>query len=252
MAAKHESRLADRAAVFIRDFSWRDLDYILGRLSRSQIVVPNQVVAERIGYLFPFHIGPNRRAVIVVPDMVEIPPYRISDPAGPFLHLATVNSFKGHTELMLALQMAVQSNPTIKVVSAGHIADATLFRHLMALRETLGLRDQFEFAGYCPDPTVLLDRCHAVVVPSISHSGGPETFGRAIIEGWAHRKPVIAFTAGAPARLISEGKDGLLVLEGDTEGLAAAMSRLWNEPRLSATLGEAGFKRAILSTRPHR
>src|SRR5690606_38244007 len=77
-----------------------------------------------------------------------------------------------------------------------------------------------------------------------SHSGGPETFGRAIIEAWAHRKPVIAFAAGAPARLIAHEQDGLLVPEADVEALAAALARLWGDPDLCRRLGEAGYRKA--------
>jgi glycosyltransferase involved in cell wall biosynthesis len=84
-----------------------------------------------------------------------------------------------------------------------------------------------------------------VVVPSVSHSGGPETFGRTVIEAWAWRKPVVAYACGAVAGLIEDGVDGLLVPEGDVEALAEALHRLSTAPDLCRRLGEAGHARVL-------
>lgn len=243
MVARHAPQFAERSTVYVRDFIWRDLDYIFSRLSTSRILVPNEAVAERTGYLFPFHIGPNGRGVTVVPDMVDMPAPVPAVDDGPLLHLATINPFKGHAELMLATHKLKAAGQTISVRSAGHIADAGLHRQLVALRDTLGLQDAFAFESYVSEPAALLGQCRAVVVSSISHSGGPETFGRTIIEAWAHKKPVIAFAAGGPARLIAHEQDGLLVPEGDVDALADAMARLWNDPALCRRLGEAGYRK---------
>lgn len=247
MVARREPRMAERSALYVRDFQWQDLDYIFSRLPHSRVFVPNEVVGERTGYLFPFHIGPNGRAFTVVPDMVELPvpsPAAAAEAAGPFLHLATVNPFKGHAELMLATLQLKTGGAPVSVRSAGHPADPNLYRHLVALRDRLGLRDEFEFVGYVRSPDALLEQCCAVVIPSVSHSGGPETFGRSVIEAWSRSKPVIAYATGAPARLISHEQDGLLVPEGDTAGLAEAMRRLWGDPQLRQRLGEAGYRKA--------
>jgi glycosyltransferase involved in cell wall biosynthesis len=244
-AARHAPRLAERSALFIRDFQWEDLDYIFSRLSRGRIFVPSAVVAERVGYLFPFHIGPNGREVTVLPDMAEMPvdETTVYDD-GPFLHLATVNPFKGHAELMLAVHRLKAAGRAIRVRSVGHTANKRLHGQLTALVEALELGPELTLEQYVPDPGLLLKQCRGVVVPSVSHSGGPETFGRTIIEAWARRKPVIAFATGAPARLIAHEQDGLLVPEGDVEGLADALARLQGDPGLCRRLGEAGYRKA--------
>jgi len=84
-----------------------------------------------------------------------------------------------------------------------------------------------------------------VVVPSVSHSGGPETFGRVTIEAWSYRKPVIAFASGASIELIEDGVDGLLVPEGDTLALARAIDRLNDCPQWCRRLGEAGHAKVL-------
>lgn len=244
MVARRAPQLAERSALFVRDFLWQDLDYIFSRLPASRVFVPSEVVAERGGYLFPFHVGPNGRTVTVIPDMVDLPAPSPAPHGGPFLHLATVNRWKGHAELMLAAHQLRAAGSAVSVRSAGHFVDAGLHGHLVALRNTLGLEDEFELAGYVSDPTDLLRQCRAVVVASVAHSGGPETFGRTIIEAWAFGKPVIAFGAGAPARLIAHEQDGLLVPEGDIDALAGAMGRLQNDPELCRRLGETGRSKA--------
>ncbi|RZI96724.1 MAG: glycosyltransferase, partial [Haliea sp.] len=74
--------------------------------------------------------------------------------------------------------------------------------------------------------------------------GGPETFGRTVVEAWAHRKPVVAYAVGAPAGLITHEVDGLLVEEGDTRGLAEALWRVSSSPALCRRLGAAGHDKA--------
>lgn len=243
MVARYAPDFAGRCRVFVRDFLWSDLDYIFSRLSGARICVPHPVVAGRIGYLRPYHLS-GEADYDVVPDLTEIP-QGTPTYAGPILHLATVNPFKGHADLMLALDALKTGHPGIEMLSAGAIGNADLQRRLGALRDRLGIDRQFTFAGYVPDPAPLLETCRAVVMPSVSHSGGPETFGRAVIEAWAHGKPVIAYATGAPAALIDHETDGLLVPEGDTQALADALLRLWTDEGLCRRLGEAGHKKFL-------
>ncbi|MDP4916919.1 MAG: glycosyltransferase family 4 protein, partial [Haliea sp.] len=94
-----------------------------------------------------------------------------------------------------------------------------------------------------PDPTSLLKACVGLVVTSRSHSGGPETFGRTVIEAWAQGKPVIAYNCGAVGELIDHGVDGVLIDEGDTTALADAMRTLIESPQTCQRLGQAGLEK---------
>jgi len=103
MAAKVIKNLGQLCSLYVRDFLWRDLDYIFERLAGARVIAPSRVVAQRIGYLNPFFIEPLGRASFeVIPDMVEMPAGDVRYD-GPMLHLATINPWKGHADLVLAL-----------------------------------------------------------------------------------------------------------------------------------------------------
>lgn len=240
MAAKVVPRLGKRCHIYVRDFLWGDLDYIFGRLSGAKILAPSAVVGERAGYLTPFHLEPTGvMPLSIVPDMVEIPTGPLSY-EGPLLHLATVNPWKGHVDLMMALQRLKNNGLTVSAHSHGVVGNVDLNARLSRLIDKLEIGDCYALCSYVADPAALLRECRAVVVPSVSHSGGPETFGRAVIEAWAYQKPVVAYASGAIARLVDDGVDGLLVPEGDIQALGDALHLLSVSPELSKRLGQAG------------
>lgn len=249
MAAKYLPGLGRRSHLYVRDFLWTDLDYIFQRLSGARVLVPSSVVLERCGYLYPLYLAQDgASAGQVVPDMAEIASggcgYECSY-EGPLLHLATINPWKGHMDLIMATQRLQSQQRKVVIESRGIVGDTALRQRLLRLIDRLGLGDRFILADYTPDPAGLLRSCRAVVVASVSHSGGPETFGRTVIEAWACRKPVVAYAAGAVGRMVRDGVDGLLVAEGDIDALAAALYRLSDSPELCQRLGEAGHARVL-------
>lgn len=243
MAAKLVPGLGPRCHLYVHDFLWQGLDGIVARLAGARFIVPHAVVAERIGYLHPFYLrADDARTYAVVPAPLELPAGAVSHD-GPILHLATVNPWKGHADLLLAA--ARLGGTPVAIRSAGICDDTAQLRRLAALKARLGVPDaRFELLGYVADPAPLLRTCRAVVIPSVSHSGGPETFSRALVEAWAWQKPVIAYAAGAPATLIEHGVDGLLVPEGDIAALADALAKLAADPDLARRLGAAGHAKA--------
>lgn len=245
MAAKFVRSLARRCHLYIRDFLWQDLPFIFSRMPSVPILLPNATVTQRLGYLAPMHITPiGSSPWSVMPDMVEITGGEVSY-EGPILHLATLNPWKGHIDLALALHHLQKRQCAPNLQSCGPQDSPQLLRQLQRLIEQLAIGDRYRLDGYVADPSKLLRDCRAVVVASVSHSGGPETFGRTIIEAWAYRKPVVAYATGAPAHLIEHDVDGLVVPEGDIEGLAEALLRLAESPDLCRRLGEAGYAKVV-------
>lgn len=245
IAARFIRQIGQRCHLYVRDFLWQDLDFIFTRLPEAKILVPDAIVTERRGYLSPFYTQPfGASPWSVVPDMVEIPAGEVSY-HGPLLHLATLNPWKGHIDLALALHHLRQRQQALVLLSCGVRDNPQLHHRLLRLIEQLELGESYRLGDYVADPTPLLRECRAVVVASVSHSGGPETFGRTVIEAWAMRKPVIAYAVGAPAQLISHEVDGLLVPEGDTRALADALLRLASSPELCQRLGEAGHAKVV-------
>ena len=66
------------------------------------------------------------------------------------------------------------------------------------------------------------------MVPSVY----PDPLPRAVIEGMALGKPIVAFGVGGISEMLDDGVEGALVrgTPPDVEGLAAAMLRCFREP----------------------
>ncbi|NCC53022.1 MAG: glycosyltransferase family 1 protein [Spartobacteria bacterium] len=78
-----------------------------------------------------------------------------------------------------------------------------------------------------------------------------EGFGRVILEAWQAGLPVVATAQGGPAELIEDGASGLLVPVGDPRPLAAAITRILDEPVLRQHLIEIGKERVRGFTPEH-
>jgi glycosyltransferase involved in cell wall biosynthesis len=72
-----------------------------------------------------------------------------------------------------------------------------------------------------------------------------ETFGLVILEAFAAGIPVIGARSGGIPELVEDGRTGLLVDQGDVDGLCHAMQRLLLDPGLRQRLGIAARQTAI-------
>lgn len=235
-----------RSFVHVHDFQWRDYDGLLARLPRATIVVPDATVLQRASYVARL-IHPLRpRRAIVLPCVFAVPPQPTPPPGddAPFLHLATVARSKGHLHLVDAAARLARIGEPVRVASYGHRPDPRILAEIEAHLTRSGCGDRLTLHDHVADPAPLLAACRAVVVTSVSRHGGPETFGRTIVEAWAYARPVVAFAAGTPRTLVRHEVDGLLVAEGDDAGLADALLRLHRDPALATRLGLAGHARA--------
>ncbi len=106
----------------------------------------------------------------------------------------------------------------------------------------LGLDSKFRFLGFCEDVKPYSADFDVAVVPSVYADPLP----RAVIEGSALGKPVLAFDVGGVAEMLDDGKTGTLVKAGDTDALATQMLRYLRDPDLRLTQGAAARKRIEL------
>nr|WP_304767866.1 glycosyltransferase [Candidatus Burarchaeum sp.] len=83
----------------------------------------------------------------------------------------------------------------------------------------------------------LYARCYAVLYTPVH-----EDFGIVPLEGFASRKPVLAWNEGGPREIVQDGKTGYLV--NNTNELAAKMAYLADRPKLAEQMGKEGRKRA--------
>jgi len=113
----------------------------------------------------------------------------------------------------------------------------------VALAEQLGIADKVHFLGFRADVRPYLCDVDVVVVPSVY----PDPLPRAVIEGMALGKPIVAFDVGGIGEMLDAGVEGALVrgTPPDVPGLAAAMLRCFREPARRHQQGAAARARAL-------
>jgi len=102
-----------------------------------------------------------------------------------------------------------------------------------------GVVERIRFLGWRDDIAALLAAADILVCPS-RH----EPLGNVVIEGWAHRVPVVACASQGPSQLITDGVDGLLVPINDARSLAVALRQVGDQELASAltSAGEAAYR----------
>lgn len=108
---------------------------------------------------------------------------------------------------------------------------------LRALSERLGLAERVNFLGNLPAAEIpgLLRSCEVMIQPSRR-----EGLGLSAIEAGAARLPVIGSQVGGIPEIVVNDFNGLLVPPEDPAALAAALSRLCDDPAERSAMGEAG------------
>ena len=239
--------------LYIRDYAWKHIRFMAHSIGKATVLVPSAAVLEKPNYC---HIiigkdGDRRechRECVIIPDPVSLPNNELdgqgkecSQDTPIVLCLATVTRWKGLDYLIKAFAMIPFDKLGAKLVIRGIFHDPEYLHELKGLIHALNLSRQVDL-GEFTNKVEDLYRCAAVVVSSsISAHGGPETFGRTIIEAWSHRKPVLSFRVGGPKYLIDDGVDGILVEEGNIEEMASKLCELLENRFLRKSMGENGF-----------
>ena len=133
------------------------------------------------------------------------------------------------------LLQALKALPTAHLWLAGEGSERDA---LAALAVELGMAERVRFLGWQWDPWPYFAAADLYVVPS-RH----EPLGSVVLEGWMMRRPMVAAASQGPTWLIEDGMDGLLVPLNDAAAMAAAMTRLLEDPRFAAKLVKRGRAR---------
>lgn len=147
-------------------------------------------------------------------------------------HLA---GHKGHSYLLQAAQILLQSEPHLGVVIAGTGALRTT---LEAQAVDLGVAAQVCFTGFREDILSLIQSFEIFVFPSYL-----EGLGTSILDAMALGKPVVATRAGGIPEVVQDGVTGLLVPPRDPAALARALLYLLRHAEEGKKLGVAGRQR---------
>lgn len=224
-----------KTIVFVRDYQWKFKHIVKIMLRGSKFCVASKAVEE------------------YVKDKFSSTPYVIQNPVETLLGNkpdeqkynvivcpAMISRWKGIDHLITAFSL-LSGNYNLKVI--GKVSDPTYFTELQCLVDKLGLQEHVEFLPFEKDISQHYKKSDVVVNSSISEFGGPETFGRTIIEAWQYAKPAISFSCGGPKYLIHDGVDGVLVEEGNAVALAQSIQELMDDDAKRISMGIAGFKR---------
>lgn len=158
-------------------------------------------------------------------------------PGGGNIHLGAVGSLtarKGHAILLRAFsKLPPGLGARLTIVGEGPEREV-----LQSLIADLGIGERARLAGYRSDIWSFLREVDVYVQPSLQ-----ESFGIAVLEALAARKPVIAARTGGIPEIINDDQSGLLVPPGDADALAAALVRVIEQPELRARLAAGGRRR---------
>lgn len=127
------------------------------------------------------------------------------------------------------------------------VGDGPLLSEARRLLRELGLERMVSLAGPEPQERVatLLRGARAFVQHSmVAPDGDSEGCPVAVLEAQLSGLPVVATRHGGIPEVVQDGVAGLLVPEGDVEGMASAMARLAADPSLAGRMGAAGRQRA--------
>lgn len=114
--------------------------------------------------------------------------------------------------------------------------------------DELGLRGTARLAGRASQAqlAVALKESDLLLAPSVtSRDGDEEGIPVVLMEAMATGLPVIASRSGGVAELVEHERSGLLVREGDADGLCGALCRLAASKDLRERLAHAGRERVL-------
>ena len=109
-----------------------------------------------------------------------------------------------------------------------------------------GVRDRFEMTGRLPFSEVrslLIDADLMVHNAVVTPRGGRESLGVVLMEAGAMALPVVSCKVGGIPEVVVNGETGILVDEGDLQGMADGIAELAGDDDLRDRLGRAAMKR---------
>ncbi len=141
-----------------------------------------------------------------------------------------VTEVKGIAHALRAMaQIGERPRLQLHVLGSGPLCD-----ELAGESARLGLEERVRFHGFQRGILDWIAHLDALLMPSL-HEGLPYT----LLEAMSLGVPTVASRVGGLAEVLEDGRTGLLIEVGDEAGLAAALTRLAEDPELARRLGAA-------------
>lgn len=186
--------------------------------------------------------GATKEQLTIVPESLRTDDYpaRTWTPKHNGFRVLTVGRMvekKGHRYVLEAISTLREVIPGLRYRMVG---DGSLRRSLEAQAEALGIADICDLLGAQTADVVRREyaQCDIFVLASVTAAGGDmEGQGLVLQEAQAMGVPVVStYHNGIPDGVL-EGETGILVPEGDAEGLHRAIESLWRDPERIAAMG---------------
>lgn len=181
---------------------------------------------------------PELQNVCVIPNPVSFYPDTVSDCSSQqIIAVGRYVAQKGFDRLIAAWcgVSSKHSDWTLKIYGDGHLRE-----ELQQQVVDLGLTKSCTLEYSVTD---VASKFHESSISVMSSRF--EGFGLVILEAMSCGVPVVAFTCHCgPRDIITDGKDGLLISDGDIAGLAAGINRLIEDEELRREMGHEARLRA--------
>jgi glycosyltransferase involved in cell wall biosynthesis len=254
--AFNATRSKGRRCVLVHTFHGHVLSGYFGRTGsllarcaeRTLAAGTDRIVAisprQRQDLVNRFRVAPDARTA-VVPLGLDLRPLLDQDAAAPNLRrelqipdadvvVGYVGRFvpiKNIALLVHAFAAASQRQKNMWLLLAG---DGPLRPDVESLAVQCGVHDRVRFLGWTENLGALYATLDICALSSLNE-GTPV----AIIEAMAAARAVVATSVGGVADVVEDGRTGLLVRSGDSDGFAAALHRLAENPAERLALGAA-------------
>lgn len=144
---------------------------------------------------------------------------------------------------ILAFKKVVDAFPEARLIMAGH---GHLWEACRILAKSLGIDHAVQFKGVLSHGEVgeIMAKArmfvqHSITTPLNDTEGTP----LAVLEASAAGLPVVSTLHAGIPDVVIEGESGLLVNEGDIDGMAENMLKLLQDQNMASRLGKAGHER---------
>lgn len=183
----------------------------------------------------------GRHSTIIAPMGVDTrqifrPVTGITPDDRKILFVGRLAAKKGVDWLLHAFALALQDRPDLHLNIVG---GGPMGTELKELADQLGIFPRVSFSGPVPHrelPARYSESCVSVI-PSIRAKGGDrEGLGLTAIEALACGCPVIVSDTPSLADVVTDGRNGVVVAQNDTDALARAMIRLASDQQLRRRL----------------
>jgi glycosyltransferase involved in cell wall biosynthesis len=213
---------------------------LIGRTDR--LIGNSQAVAK-----FYADLGYPEDRLAVIPNAVEAPPLpdcpreqflqQLGYPADVKLvaYIGRLAKQKRVTDLIWAAQLLRQADPRVRLLIAGDGPERDALLHYARQVE---VTEFVRFLGHRDDAASLLHLVDAFWLASDF-----EGMSNSLMEAMACGKPVVVSNIPPNRELVDHGRQGYLIDLADSVGFAQYTRKLFDDPALSAQLGQAGRDR---------